>query len=149
MQFFLKVVLWSLLCIGILCLIFKISWELFSYGIREIIELILLLEKCQTKTQTILNFLKFQQLPYELQKQLSRGVLRERRSEHIQQIYWRRSMPKCVFNKVAFQLYWNLRHWCSAVNLLHIFRNLFYKNTYGGLLLELQAFAYLSVFQLS
>ena len=144
MQFFLKVVL---SCIGILCLVFKISWELFSYGIREIIELIPLLQKCQTKTQTILNFLKFQQLPHELQKQLSRSVLRKRCREHIQQFYRRTSMPECGFNKVAFQLYGNLWHWCSSVNLLHIFRNLFYKNAYGGLLLKLQAFAYLSVFQ--
>ena len=29
-----------------------------------------------------------------------------------------------------------LRHGCSPVNVLHIFRTLFYKNTYGGLLLE-------------
>ena len=28
-----------------------------------------------------------------------------------------------------------LRHGCSPVNLLHIFRTSFYKNTHGGLLL--------------
>ena len=35
-------------------------------------------------------------------------------------------MPKC---KTALQ------HGCSSVNLLHIFRTSFYKNTYRGLLL--------------
>ena len=39
------------------------------------------------------------------QKQLARGVLRKRCSENMQQIYRRTSMPKCVFNKVAKQLY--------------------------------------------
>ena len=42
-------------------------------------------------------------------------------------------MPKCDFNKVAKQL----RHGCSPLNLLHIFRTLFLKNTSGGLLLYL------------
>ena len=36
-------------------------------------------------------------------------------------------MPKCDFNKVVL-------NGCSPVNLLHIFRKPFYKNTYGGLL---------------
>ena len=40
-------------------------------------------------------------------------------------------MPKCDFNKVAKQR----RHGCSPLNLLHIFRTLFLKNTSGGLLL--------------
>ena len=35
------------------------------------------------------------------------GVLRKRFSENMQQIYWRTPMPKCDFNKVALQLYWN------------------------------------------
>ena len=32
-----------------------------------------------------------------------------------------------------------LRHGCSPVNLLHIFRTTFCKNTYGGLLLAIQS----------
>ena len=38
-------------------------------------------------------------------------------------------MPKCDFNKVAKQLYFItlLRHMCSPVNLLHIFRTPFSK----------------------
>ena len=46
-------------------------------------------------------------------------------------------MPKCDFNKVTNKLYeitlWN---GCSNVNLLHIFRILFPKNPFGGLLLK-------------
>ena len=40
-------------------------------------------------------------------KQPSKGVPRKRSSENMQQIYWRTPMPKCDFNKVAYQLYWN------------------------------------------
>ena len=39
------------------------------------------------------------------QKQPSKGVLGKRCSENMQQIYWRTPMPKCKFNKVAWQLY--------------------------------------------
>ena len=62
---------------------------------------------------------------------------------NMQQIYRTASMLKCDFNKVVkqlfdLQLYWNtLRHGCSPVNLQHIFRTLFTKKTYGGLLLDL------------
>ena len=38
------------------------------------------------------------------QKQPSRGVLRKRCSENMQQIYRRIPMPKCDFNKFAKQL---------------------------------------------
>ena len=37
-------------------------------------------------------------------KAATRGVLRNRSSENMQQIYWRTSMPKCDFSKVALQL---------------------------------------------
>ena len=40
-------------------------------------------------------------------------------------------MPKCDFNKAAI----TLRRGRSPVNLLHIFRTPFTKNTYGRLLL--------------
>ena len=53
-----------------------------------------------------------------LQKQPLRGVSRKRCSENMQQIYRRTPMPKC-----------------SSVNLLHIFRTAFSKNTSGRLLL--------------
>ena len=41
-------------------------------------------------------------------------------------------MPKCDFNKAAL-IEIVLRHWCSPVNLLHIFRTPFLKNTSDGL----------------
>ena len=44
-------------------------------------------------------------------------------------------MPKCNFNKVAIEI--ALRHRCSPVNLLHIFRTPFPRKTSGRLLLLL------------
>ena len=45
-------------------------------------------------------------------------------------------MSKCDFNKVALNVIEiTLRHGCSPVNLLHIFRTPFPKNASGGLLL--------------
>ena len=41
------------------------------------------------------------------QKQPSRDVLRKGCSENMQQIYRRKPIPKCDFNKVALQLYSN------------------------------------------
>ena len=45
----------------------------------------------------------------------------------------------CYFTEIA------LWHGCSLVNLLHMFRTHFYKNTYGGLLLESTLCNYLNV----
>ena len=78
----------------------------------------------------------------------SGGVLVKRCSEKMQQIYRRAPMQKCDFNKVALQLHWNtlrhsnfdeitLPHGCSLVNLLHIFRTPFTKNTSGGFWIHL------------
>ena len=64
------------------------------------------------------------------QKQPSRGVLRKRCSENMQQIY-RRTPSKCSFN-----IEMTLRHGCFAVNLLHILRTPFTMNTYERLLLN-------------
>ena len=76
-------------------------------------------------------------------------VLLKRCSENMQQIYRRTLMSKCDVNKVATQFYWNrtawvqsnfikiaLWHGCSPVNLLHIFRKPFPKNTTRWLLLN-------------
>ena len=47
-------------------------------------------------------------------------------------------MAKCDFNKAACNfIEITLRHGCSPVNLLHIFRAPFPKNTSGWLLLKL------------
>ena len=46
-------------------------------------------------------------------------------------------MSKCDFNKVAFNfIETTLRHGCSPVNLLHIFRTPFLNKTSGLLLLQ-------------
>ena len=46
-----------------------------------------------------------QWLLLKIQKQPSRGILRRRHSENMQQIYMRTPIPKCDFNKVALKLY--------------------------------------------
>ena len=62
------------------------------------------------------------------QKQPSRDVLLGRCSENIQQIYRKTPITKCDFNKVDFNK-------ISPVNLLHISRTSFPRNTSGRLLL--------------
>ena len=69
------------------------------------------------------------------QKQQSRGALKKRCYENRQQIYRRTPMSECDFNKVALQLEIALRHGCSPVNMLYIFRTPFPKITSGRLLL--------------
>ena len=61
----------------------------------------------------------------------------QRCSENMQQIYSKTSMSKCDFNKVWLQSNFieiTLWHGCFPVNLLHIFRTPFPKNTPGWLL---------------
>ena len=72
------------------------------------------------------------------QKQSSRGVLGKKCSEDMQQIYRRVPMPKCDFSEVACNfIKITLRHGCSPVNLLHIFRTPFPRNTSEWLLMYL------------
>ena len=75
-----------------------------------------------------------------VQKHSHRGVLRKTCSENMQQIYRRTPMPKCDFcNFIEITiLLCNfieiiLRHGDSPINLLHIFRTPFPKNTSGRL----------------
>ena len=77
---------------------------------------------------------KSQSTLLNLQKQPSRGILKKRCSEKMQQIYSRTPMPKllCHFIEIALQ------HESSPVNLLHIFRTTFSKNTSGQLLLNVK-----------
>ena len=73
-----------------------------------------------------------------LPKQPSRGVLKKRCSENMQQINRRTPMPKCDFNKVALQLYWN--HALASVFSCKFdayFQNTFLKKTSGWLLLSI------------
>ena len=65
----------------------------------------------------------FQRFTSICQKRLSKGVLKKECSENMQEIC------RCNFIEIA------LRHGCSPVNLLHIFKTLFPKNTSGRLLL--------------
>ena len=70
------------------------------------------------------------------QKQSSRGVSRQRCFENMQQIYRRTLMLKCDFKKLQSDfIEITLQHECSPVNLLHIFRTPFSKNTTWWLLL--------------
>ena len=63
---------------------------------------------------------------YEVEKQPSRGVLRKRRSENMQKIYRRTPMPKCDFNKVVKQLYWNhISAWLFSCKFAAYFQNVF------------------------
>ena len=67
----------------------------------------------------------------KIQNQPSRGVLRKRCSENIQQIYRRTTMPKC-----AVQRYWNRTStWLFSCKFAAYFRTLFPRNTSGWLLL--------------
>ena len=61
------------------------------------------------------------------QKQPCRGIVKKMYSENMQQI--QANMLQSNFIKIT------LRHWCSSVNLLHIFKTPFPKNTFGWLLL--------------
>ena len=66
------------------------------------------------------------------QRQPSIGVLIERCSENIQQIYRGTPMPKCDFSKFVKELYWN---YTSTLVFCCIFsENFFPKNTSRGLL---------------
>ena len=69
-------------------------------------------------------------------KQSSRGVLKKRCSENVQQIYRRTPMPKCDFNKVPKQFYWNHTSvWVFSCKFAAYFRTPFHKNNSGWLLL--------------
>ena len=75
-----------------------------------------------------------------IHKQPSSGVLRKMCSENTQQIY-RTVISICqsvisIKSQIKF-IEIILWHGCSPVNLQHIFRTPFNKNTYGGLLLLL------------
>ena len=78
-----------------------------------------------------------------LSEQSSEDVLKKSYSENLQQIFRIPPMPKCDFKEVAKQLYWNHSLvWVFFVNVLHIFRTPFPKNTFGGLLLCCKIYAF-------
>ena len=71
-----------------------------------------------------------------VQKQPSRGAVRKRCSKSMQQIYRKTPMLKLQSNFIEI----TLRHGCSPVNLLHILRTPFSKNTSRRLLLLVHDF---------
>ena len=72
------------------------------------------------------------------QKHPSRCVPIRRCSEDMQQIYRRTTYRSVILIKMICNfIEITLRHGCSPLNLLHIFRTPFYKNIYRGLLLNL------------
>ena len=59
----------------------------------------------------------------QIRKQTYKDFFQKRCSENMQQIFRRTPMPKCVFDKLLCNfIEITLRHGCSPVNLLHIFR---------------------------
>ena len=79
------------------------------------------------------------------QKQPSRCVLKKRCPENMQQRYRRTHMPKCVINVLCSFIEIILQHECSPLNLLHIFRTTFFKNSSGRLLLFFVCLKHLSL----
>ena len=75
------------------------------------------------------------------QKQSFKGVLRKRCSENMQQVYRRKPMPKCHFNKVALRLL----HGSSPVNFMRIFTTPSLKYASGCLLRNLFMISQFSV----
>ena len=71
------------------------------------------------------------------QTQPPRGTSRKRCSRNMQQFHRRTSMLKCVSVKLLCNfIKITVRRGCSPVNLLHISRTPFHKNTFGWLLLK-------------
>ena len=97
-------------------------------SIRSPVELNSLFLRIHQRRSTILE------TSNKSQKQPPRGVPRKRCSENMQQIYRRTPMPKCDLQSNFIEI--ALRHGCSPVNLLHIFRSPFPENTSERLLLK-------------
>ena len=75
-----------------------------------------------------------------IQKQPLGSVFRKMCSENMEQIYRRTTMLKCNFNEAVCNfIEITLCHGSSSVNLLHIFRTTFPKNTCGGIFLKIQS----------
>ena len=73
-----------------------------------------------------LIILDFMEQYHNQQKQPSRHVLRKSCFENMQQIYRRIPMPKCNFNRVAKQLYWNhTSAWVFSCKFVAYFQNSF------------------------
>ena len=109
------VIVWKMMMKNQSLIILVVSYVIRLFNIVKI-------NVCQSYRYRSIRWCIFHWL---IQKQPSRGVSIKRCFENMQKIYRRTPMSKCDFNKVALQ----------PVNLLHIFRTAFPKNTSGRLLL--------------
>ena len=77
-------------------------------------------ERMSTVETDLENELRF----WILQKQPPSGVLKKRCTGNMLQIYRRTPMPKCDFNKVASQFYWNRTWvWVYSCKIAAYFQN--------------------------
>ena len=95
--------------------------------------------RCEMQLEWLEKWNNSLTIHFKLQKQPSRGVLRKRCSENMQQIYRRTPFRSAISIKLLYNfIEIGLQHGCSPVNLLHIFRTSFPSNTLGRLLLTLE-----------
>ena len=75
---------------------------------------------------------------WKRQKQLSRGILRKRCSENMQQVYRRSPCRNIILKKLLYnQLCWNRTSaWIFSCEFAAFFQNTFHENTFGGLTLK-------------
>ena len=83
-------------------LLTRCSLLIISYSLQLVVTMGKIVAKLRTKG---ICFKKSDKMNNKDQEQPSRGVLRKRCSENMQQIYSRTPMPKCDFNEVVKQRY--------------------------------------------
>ena len=86
--------------------------------------------RCEYLKKSIINERRFTRMRPEAALQ---RCSQEKLSGNMHQIYRRTIMPKC--NLLCNFIEITLRHSCFPVNLLHVFKTTFPKNTYEGLFL--------------
>ena len=81
---------------------------------------------CWIEFRKLCSVWKYSPSLRSFQKQPFGGVLKKRCSENMQQIYRRTPMPKCDFNEVTKQLYWNhTSAWMFSFKFTAYFQNTF------------------------
>ena len=95
--------------------------------------------RCEMQLEWLEKWNNSLTIHFKLQKQPSRAVLRKRCSENMQQIYRRTPCRSAISIKLLYNfIEIGLQNGCSPVNLLHIFRISFPRNTFRRLLLKLE-----------
>ena len=98
-----------------LVIIFRVAWTRMECNIVNI-------ESIKPSYNTYKELVQKEKGNYQKLKY----VFRKRYSETMQQIYKRMTMPKCGFNKVALQLYWNhTLAWMFSCKFAAYFQNYF------------------------